>query len=288
MAVLLLRLAGPLQAWGVKSRFTVRATELAPSKSGILGMLAAATGRRRTDPIEDLLTLRFGVRKDQPGTVVRDFHTAHRLDGSSMPLSERYYLSDAVFLAGIEAENAVIERLDHAVRHPSFPLYLGRRSCPPSFPVSLGLRDSSLLEALTSEPWLASKWYRKRHREGREIEVLLDKDAVPEGEHTNDVRGSRDVPLSFDPRHREYSFRDIERHMVRVKDKASTGSAAVRSDVGEDHHDPMAELDPVGMLDPMAELEDPAGGLSSLTGPNEYEGSAADSHDPMAELSEES
>ena len=288
MAVLLLRLAGPLQAWGVKSRFTVRATELAPSKSGILGMLAAATGRRRTDPIEDLLTLRFGVRKDQPGTVVRDFHTAHRLDGSSMPLSERYYLSDAVFLAGIEAENAVIERLDHAVRHPSFPLYLGRRSCPPSFPVSLGLRDSSLLEALTSEPWLASKWYRKRHREGGEIEVLLDKDAVPEGEHTNDVRGSRDVPLSFDPRHREYSFRDIERHMVRVKDKASTGSAAVRSDVGEDHHDPMAELDPVGMLDPMAELEDPAGGLSSLTGPNEYEGSAADSHDPMAELSEES
>ena len=288
MAVLLLRLAGPLQAWGVKSRFTVRATELAPSKSGILGMLAAATGRRRTDPIEDLLTLRFGVRKDQPGTVVRDFHTAHRLDGSSMPLSERYYLSDAVFLAGIEGENAVIERLDHAVRHPSFPLYLGRRSCPPSFPVSLGLRDASLLEALTSEPWLASKWYRKRHREGGEIEVLLDKDAVPEGEHTNDVRGSRDVPLSFDPRHREYSFRDIERHMVRVKDKASTGSAAVRSDVGEDHHDPMAELDPVGMLDPMAELEDPAGGLSSLTGPNEYEGSAADSHDPMAELSEES
>jgi len=288
MAVLLLRLAGPLQAWGVKSRFTVRATELAPSKSGILGMLAAATGRRRTDPIEDLLTLRFGVRKDQPGTVVRDFHTAHRLDGSSMPLSERYYLSDAVFLAGIEGENAVIERLDHAVRHPSFPLYLGRRSCPPSFPVSLGLRDSSLLEALTSEPWLASKWYRKRHREGGEIEVLLDKDAVPEGEHTNDVRGSRDVPLSFDPRHREYSFRDIERHMVRVKDKASTGSAAVRSDVGEDHHDPMAELDPVGMLDPMAELEDPAGGLSSLTGPDEYEGSAADSHDPMAELSEES
>ena len=301
MAVLLLRLAGPLQAWGVKSRLTVRATELAPSKSGILGMLAAAVGRRRTDPIEDLLTLRFGVRKDQPGTVVRDFHTAHRLDGSkSMPLSERYYLSDAVFLAGIEGENAVIDRLDHAVRHPSFPLYLGRRSCPPSFPVSLGLRDSSLLEALTSEPWLASKWYRRRHREGRAIEVLLDKDAVPEGAHTNDVRGSRDVPLSFDPRHREYSFRDIERHMVRVKDKASTGSAAVRSDVGEDHHDPMAELDPVGMfdpaemhgpvgmLDPMAELEDPARGLSSLTARKAHEGSAADSHDPMAELSEES
>ena len=59
MTVLLLRLAGPLQAWGVKSKFSIRATELAPTKSGILGMLAAAVGRRRTDPVEDLLTLRF-------------------------------------------------------------------------------------------------------------------------------------------------------------------------------------------------------------------------------------
>ena len=107
MTVLLLRLAGPLQSWGVKSRFTVRATELAPTKSGIIGMLAAAVGRRRTDPIEDLLSLRFGVHKDQPGRVIRDFHTARTLDGkTSMPLSERYYLADAVFLAGIEASSS--------------------------------------------------------------------------------------------------------------------------------------------------------------------------------------
>ena len=66
MTVLLLRLAGPLQAWGVKSRFTVRSTELAPTRSGIIGLVSAAVGRRRTDPIEDLLSLRFGVRKDQP------------------------------------------------------------------------------------------------------------------------------------------------------------------------------------------------------------------------------
>lgn len=88
MTVLLLRLAGPLQAWGVKSRFTVRSTELAPTRSGIIGMLSTAIGRRRTDPIEDLLSLRFGVRKDQPGRVIRDFHTARSLDGKdSMPLS---------------------------------------------------------------------------------------------------------------------------------------------------------------------------------------------------------
>lgn len=280
MAVLLLRLAGPLQAWGVKSRFTVRATELAPTKSGILGMLAAAAGRRRTDPIEDLLTLRFGVRKDQPGTVVRDFHTAHTLDGSkSMPLSNRYYLSDAVFLAGIEGENAVIERLDHFVRHPSFPLYLGRRSCPPALPVSLGLRDADLLEALKDEPWLASYWYRKRNPDIGEVEILLDKDAVPEGEHTNDLRGSRDVPLSFDPRRREYSFRDIERHMLRVKDEALQEGSATRSGQGEDHHDPMAELDVVPGRDSEVGLDMGLGDASGETGP--------DHHNPMAELSEE-
>ena len=105
---------------------------MAPTKSGILGMLAAAVGRRRTDPVEDLLTLRFGVRKDQPGTVICDFHTAHTLDGKkSMPLSDRYYLSDAVFLAGIGGERSMLETLDRAVRYPAFPLYLGRRSCPP-------------------------------------------------------------------------------------------------------------------------------------------------------------
>ena len=54
MTALLLRLAGPLQAWGAKSRFTVRATELAPTKSGVIGMLAAAVGRTRTAPIQEL------------------------------------------------------------------------------------------------------------------------------------------------------------------------------------------------------------------------------------------
>lgn len=231
MAALLLCLAAPLQAWGVKSRFTVRATELAPTKSGILGMLAAATGRRRTDPIDDLLTLHFGVRKDQPGTVIRDFHTARTLDGgASMPLSERYYLADAVFLAGIEGDYALLEGLDRALRHPAFPLYLGRRSCPPGEPVPVGLRDATLFAALRDEPWIASPLYRCRVGNAMDAEVLIDIAAVPEAEHTGDLRGSRDVPLSFDPRRREYSFREIERHIVHLGKTCP------------DDHDPMAAL----------------------------------------------
>ena len=236
MAVLLLRLAGPMQAWGVKSRFTVRATELAPTRSGVVGMLASAVGRRRTDPIEDLLALRFGVRKDQPGTVIRDFHTARTLDGrESMPLSNRYYLADAVFLAGIEGDRALLEGIDEALRHPAFPLYLGRRSCPPTHPVSLGLREAALLDALQAEPWLASEWFRRRRRDGFDAEILIDQEAVPVEERAGDARGSRDVPLSFDPRRRDYGFREVERLMVRV------GAPE------PDAHDPMAELEEAGL-----------------------------------------
>ena len=236
MAVLLLRLAGPLQAWGVKSRFTVRATELAPTRSGVVGMLASAVGRRRTDPIEDLLALRFGVRKDQPGSVIRDFHTARTLDGrESMPLSNRYYLADAVFLAGIEGDRALLEGIDEALRHPAFPLYLGRRSCPPTHPVSLGLREAALLDALRAEPWLASEWFRRRRRDGFDAEILIDQEAVPIKERAGDARGSRDVPLSFDPRRRDYGFREVERLMVRV------GAPE------PDAHDPMAELEEAGL-----------------------------------------
>ena len=39
MAVLLLRLAAPLQAWGSNSKFIIRNTEREPTKSGVVGML---------------------------------------------------------------------------------------------------------------------------------------------------------------------------------------------------------------------------------------------------------
>lgn len=231
MTSLLLRLAGPMQSWGVRSRFTVRATELAPTKSGVIGMLAAAVGRRRTDPIEDLLALRFGVRKDQPGTVIRDFHTARTLDGKvSMPLSERYYLADAVFLAGIEGDRGLLEGLDEALRRPAFPLYLGRRSCPPTYPVSLGLREDPLLDALRNEPWQASAWFSDSRKCSFEAEIVIDQDAVPPESRGSSV-GARDVPVSFDPRRRDYGFREVERLLVQV------------GVPGGDTHDPMAELE---------------------------------------------
>ena len=139
MATLLLRLAGPLQSWGDGSRFNRRKTRTEPTKSGVFGLLAAAQGRRRTDPIEDLLSLKFGVRCEQPGKILRDFQTEiDWRNGKAFPLTHRYYLSDAVFLAAIEGHDHLIEALHDALLNPVFPLFLGRRSCPPVRPYCRG------------------------------------------------------------------------------------------------------------------------------------------------------
>lgn len=209
MSVLLLRLDGPMQAWGDASRFVRRHTRTEPTKSGVLGLLAAAQGRRRTDPIEDLAALTFGVRVDQRGRMMRDFQTAIRWGrkNESMPLSYRYYLADAVFVAGVEGDETLLHALDEAVRSPTFPLYLGRRACPPSeAEISLGVHETGLEEALRSHEWLAREQYRRQ--QGRTVHLELVVDAPP---GTVDAETARDVPLSFDPVRREYGWRDVVR-----------------------------------------------------------------------------
>lgn len=216
MTVLLLRLAGPMQAWGTNSRFTTRETRLEPSKSGVLGLLAAAQGRRRDADLSDLASLRFGVRIDQPGTVMVDFQTAQDRDGRSLPLSHRYYMADAVYLAGVEGDHDFLELLSGALDSPEFPLFLGRRGYPASHPVSLGLRSSSLIDALRGEPWQAAAWHRRklvRHGRNRRVRLslLYDTPASEQGESV------RDVPLSFNPEHRQYGWRDVSRTWTDVE-----------------------------------------------------------------------
>lgn len=208
MTTLMLRLAGPLQAWGDSSRFTQRQTRREPTKSGILGMLAAAQGRRRTDPLEDLVDLDFAVRIDQPGTVLRDFHTAIRWEtGESMPLSDRYYLQDAVFVAGVAGDPTLVNALAEAVRSPRWAPFLGRRSCAPSRPVYVGVVDSDVRTAVREAQWQASDWYRNQctRREGQAI-LPIRADARA-GERGSEI--VRDVPRSFDPRRRQHGWREI-------------------------------------------------------------------------------
>ena len=98
MSTLLLRLAGPMQSWGTDSKFDVRRTQREPSKSGVIGLIAAALGIPRQDQeiLHTLASLRFGIRVDREGTMIRDYHTAHPEKGSPY-VTHRYYLSDAIF-----------------------------------------------------------------------------------------------------------------------------------------------------------------------------------------------
>lgn len=201
---LLLRLRGPMQSWGDGSRFTVRDTASRPTKSGIVGLLAAAEGRRRSDSVEDLAMLRFGVRVDQPGTVMRDFQTAiDWVRDKSMPLVSRYYLADAVFLVGIEGPRPTLDGLAHAVKNARYPLYLGRRSCPANVDLLLGIRDQPMVDSLRAEPWLASVHHRKTR--STSVSLPIFRDALP-GEVGAPVR---DVPISFSQEHREYAWRHV-------------------------------------------------------------------------------
>lgn len=228
MSVLLLRLAAPLQSWGSASRFARRETEREPTKSGVLGLLAAAEGRRRTDSIEDLLALKFGVRVDQPGSILQDFHTAHRPDGTAMPLTTRFYLSDAVFVAAVEGEDALVRGLDDAVRDPSFPLYLGRRSCPPAGPIALGVQEGELDSALRAIEWQAAEWYSRQIR-STVVSLRILRDA------RTDEAGvtRRDIPLSFNPELRQYGWRTV----------VEAPPHRVRNPWGrDDYHDPISEL----------------------------------------------
>lgn len=209
MTVLVLRLAGPLQSWGVTSRFVRRDTEAGPTKSGVLGLLAAAQGRRRTDPIEDLLPLRLAVRHDQPGALLRDFHTAHHIGtGKSMPLSERFYWSDAIFTCYIDGEQELIHGLAESLASPVFPLYLGRRSCVPTGQLVLMVNDdASVSELVSTLAWQASRSVQKRHvMPTQRLRVQADADLYPELVPSKSLR---DVPLSFDPTRREYGLREV-------------------------------------------------------------------------------
>lgn len=166
MTVLLIPLIGPMQTWSLSGPYRDRATADVPTKSGVTGLLAAALGRARDADVHDLAALRLHVRVDAPGSRLRDFQTAGRplrangTVSSDVILTRREYLTDAAFLAAVEAttpaEEALLAHLHAALAHPVFPLYLGRRNCLPARPLHdpTGLRDHGPEEAFRSAPAL--------------------------------------------------------------------------------------------------------------------------------------
>ena len=251
---LVMRLAGSFQSWGSASQFNRRDTDDRPTKSGVVGLLAAALGRRRSDAIEDLVALQLGVRVDQPGSLLRDYHTVSDLRGaplrsastsstgvqkSTSPkkfthVTTRFYLQDSVFVAGVGGDQAFLLDLLAALRAPKFPLALGRRACVPTMPLVLTHRPGDLWpgspeEVLRLVPWQASVAWRRRSGGSYAAAMTVDDD------QGTDVRS--DVPVSFDPVRRGMTARRVrhEWHVLQDPNYADLNRPA-------SGHDPFAAL----------------------------------------------
>lgn len=215
MSTLLLRLAAPLQSWGTEVRYDVCTTQREPTRSGVMGMIAAAFGSPRDKFPSELNSLKFGVRVDREGELLRDYHTARSVDDTSY-VTNRYYLSDAVFLAGLEGDRELLERISYALTHPFYPLYLGRRSCPPEGRIVVGIRENDLVHVLENEPLLCDAGKNTKMR------MLFD---AEDGAKSAGVQ--RDLIISLDFNHRRYGFRGVREKIIQLAET----------------HDPMSELE---------------------------------------------
>jgi CRISPR system Cascade subunit CasD len=210
-AVLLIPLAGPMQSWGTRSRFQDRDTEREPSKSGVIGLLCAALGRDRSQPVDDLVALIMGVRVDREGLLKNDFQTVQNVvvatgEEWEDQISNRHYLSDAVFLVGFEGNIELLRRLHAALANPVWPLFLGRKSYVPSLPLYLkeGLREGSdLRTALLEFPLL----YHPKNEE--KIRFVLESQTVT-------YESRMDSPVSFTLDRREFQERFVRTEYITI------------------------------------------------------------------------
>lgn len=209
MKYLLMWLAGPLQSWGADSRFDFRQTLNFPTKSGVYGMLLAASGD--SGPQEELLAR----MADAPLTVVtfetkagrlQDFHMvgngydkASSWESQHIPRTEegtvavgggakrtyRDYLQDYAFAAILGLPDDLAEKFASALRQPVFDLYLGRKCCVPSAPIFQGVyaaegnADAALKKFLETEAVsrdgapLRPQWIIRTAVDGSDPEAML-------------------------------------------------------------------------------------------------------------------
>jgi CRISPR-associated protein Cas5/CasD subtype I-E len=179
MTSLYLRFAAPFQSWaGPRVTGNHVNTQAVPTRSGIIGLCAAALGTRQGEWPNWLHELQIETRVDKPGIVMKEFQTinprpeAQRFveriwiaagnKGAAPPsftpdaqkgtsIVRRTYLAGAEFLVRLShPENT--SALSEAFANPGFSPYLGRKAFAPSFPFLLGIGEDALLDAAPGPP----------------------------------------------------------------------------------------------------------------------------------------
>lgn len=230
-----IRLEGPLQAWGVWCVGDHRPTTDAPTKTGVLGLVACCLGitRDQTAALTQLHTsCLVQVRVDRRGTRMVDDQTIQGLDkvkmangsGRASPTrqtiqSKRIYLADASFVALVQTDDEQAARIAAALRAPVYAPFLGRKSCPPSVPLfipSLDVVDGSTEEAFSRIP---------RADRSDSSDLLLDGDI----EHPHRLRRLRQRDALTGPLPRQFA----ERFVTHVRPSVSSTSSLVRDTIDD-------------------------------------------------------
>lgn len=247
MRFLLFSLYGPMAAWGEAAPGEVRPTNLHPTRSALLGLLAAALGLdRRDEEAHGALAadLRFAVRVASAGVPVVDYHTAQlrkprarfrpetrsqQLDEARHELmtvlSRRDYRCDALADVAVWSEAAAprfgLAELAEALRRPVFTLYLGRKACPPALPLAPHLVEApTLAAAFAAEPGPEVALLAPARLAGRDLGGAVglfweSSEGVAPGVEAEQAFERRDDPLSRTRR----TFRTRWEHYAPLPDR---------------------------------------------------------------------
>ena len=161
MEMLILRLRGPLMAFGDVAVDELRPTDELPTLSQITGLIANALGwsYQDTEKLQRLQDrLRIACRQDRAGSPLRDYQTARLNSNDLLWRSDglvaerevgtsgdftvqryRHYRADSAVtvLVALDppAEYPVLTDIRDALKRPARPLFIGRVSCPPAEPI---------------------------------------------------------------------------------------------------------------------------------------------------------
>ncbi|MGB0127633.1 MAG: type I-E CRISPR-associated protein Cas5/CasD [Rhodocyclaceae bacterium] len=167
------RLYGPMASWGEIAVGETRHSAAYPSRSALIGLLGAALGVTREDEAGQQALAdgyRFGVKLHAAGFPLRDYHTVQlgpqlkklryrtrRQELTLVPrdqldtlLTSREYRCDSFASVAVVATKHAPRSLADvtlALKQPVFPLYLGRKSCPPAAPLAPAVGQFASLKA---------------------------------------------------------------------------------------------------------------------------------------------
>ena len=179
---LVFQLYAPLVSWGDQAVGQERPSADHPSRSALLGLVAAALGIDRADDAQHKklsAACRFGTKLYLPGLALRDFHTTqvppsnkktHHLYTRKDELSEskvgtilsfRTYQQDSYSVVGLWLESAEktwsLSQLQTSLNNPHFQLYLGRKSCPLALPLNPNIIESERLDKALDQYTVATQ-----------------------------------------------------------------------------------------------------------------------------------